>query len=80
MNSDLKRLIEFLDFLDEERIYYRLNKVRDSIMIEIAVPGERIEVEFMAEGTIEVEKFKSYCDVEGYDNLKDLKDFISKFQ
>lgn len=33
----MNELIEFLEKLDEEKIYYRLNKVRDSIMVEIAV-------------------------------------------
>jgi hypothetical protein len=53
----LKRLIEFLDKLDEAKIYYRLNKIRDSILVEIAVPGQRWEVEFMEDGSIEIEKF-----------------------
>lgn len=52
-------LIEFLNELDDRKIYYRLNKVRDSIMVEIAVPGQRWEVEFFADGSIEVEKFIS---------------------
>ena len=33
--------------------------MRDSILIEIAVPGQRWEVEFMANGKIEIEKFIS---------------------
>jgi len=53
----LQKLIVFLTKLDENKIYYRLNKVRDSIMVEIAVPGQRWEVEFMSDGTMEIEKF-----------------------
>ncbi|MFZ3132005.1 MAG: hypothetical protein WA125_13105 [Desulfosporosinus sp.] len=52
-------LIVFLNELENRKIYYRLNKVRDSIMVEIAVPGQRWEVEFFADGNIEVEKFTS---------------------
>jgi len=37
----MKKLIEFLNALEESGIYYKLNKVRDAIMVEIAVPGER---------------------------------------
>ena len=55
----MKNLIEFLDELDNNKIYYRLNKVRDSILVEIAVPGERWEVEFFANGDVQVEKFIS---------------------
>ena len=55
--STLDDVIAFLNKLEESKIYYRLNKTRDSIMVEIVVPGQRWEVEFMAEGTIEIEKF-----------------------
>ncbi len=57
--SDLAKLIAFLDLLEEKKIYYRLNKIRDSLMIEIAVPGQRWEVEFMVDGSVVVEKFLS---------------------
>ena len=53
----LSKLIMFLNKLDEDKIYYRLNKIRDSILVEISVPGQRWEVEFMMNGQIEIEKF-----------------------
>lgn len=55
----MKKLLEFLEKLDEYKIYYKLNKVRESIMIEIAVPGQRWEVEFLSDGDIQIEKFIS---------------------
>jgi hypothetical protein len=55
----MRKLIAFLNKLEEAKIYYRLNKVRDAIMVEIAVPGERWEVEFMEDDTIVIERFKS---------------------
>ena len=57
----LNKLINFLERLENVKIYYRLNKIRDSILVEIAVPGERWEVEFMADDAdgIVVERFKS---------------------
>ena len=58
-----KNLILFLERLDESKIYYRLNKIRDSILVEIAVPGQRWEVEFMFDGSIVVEKFISNGDI-----------------
>ena len=58
-----KNLILFLERLDESKIYYRLNKIRDSILVEIAVPGQRWEVEFMFDGSVVVEKFISNGDI-----------------
>jgi hypothetical protein len=55
----MKRLIEFLNKLEGTSIYYKLNKARDAVMVEIAVPGERWEVEWMDGDTIQVERFKS---------------------
>ena len=55
----MKELIKFLEKLDDNKIYYKLNKIRDSILVEIAVPGERWEVEFFEDGNIEIEKFTS---------------------
>ncbi len=55
----MNKLIDFLEKLENNKIYYRLNKIRDSILVEIAVPGERWEVEFMADGEIVIEKFIS---------------------
>lgn len=66
-------LFEFLAELEEKRIAYRLDRVRpDSLMVAIAVPGERWEVEFLADGTVEVERFKSDGGVEGYEALQEL--------
>jgi len=61
----LNNLIEFLQKLEDKKIYYRLNKIRDdAIMIEVTVPGQRWEIEYNTYGdtsnyTIEIEKFLS---------------------
>lgn len=55
----MKKLMEFLNKLEDLKIYYKLNKVRDAIMVEIAVPGERWEVEFMEDNTVQIERYKS---------------------
>ena len=55
----MKRLIDFLEKLESKKIYYRLNKIRDSIMVEITVPGQRWEVEFFSDDEIQIEKFIS---------------------
>ena len=53
----MNKLLDFLQKLEDNDIYYRLNKVRDSMMVEIAIPGQRWEVEFMRDGEVQVEKF-----------------------
>lgn len=61
----MERLLDFLNKLEENQIYYRLNKVRDAIMVEVAIPGERWEVEFLRDGSIEVEKFSTTAEIKG---------------
>jgi hypothetical protein len=51
--------MSFLEQLDERKIYYKINKVRDSILVEVAVPGQRWEVEFFETGEVQIEKFLS---------------------
>jgi hypothetical protein len=70
----LASLIEFLDRLKENYIYYKLNKIRDSILVEVVVPGERWEVEFMEDGTIQIEKFASNGEIYGEEQIEVLFD------
>lgn len=63
MNS-LQKLLDFLCQLDANKIRFTLKHIRDeTIMVFISVPGERWEVEFFADGDIEVEVFKSEGDI-----------------
>jgi len=59
MITGLVELIEFLRKLEERKIHFRLDKIRDSVLVEIAVPGQHWEVEFMADGSVEIEKYIS---------------------
>jgi hypothetical protein len=53
-------LLSFLNELRHAKIYYRLSQHRDDgIMVEVAVPGERWEVEFLDDGSVEGEVFRS---------------------
>ena len=64
----MKKLIEFLNELEKRSIYYTLNKTcNDYVMVEIAVPGERWEVDF-SDNEIRIEKFKSNGDI--YDEFE----------
>lgn len=72
MNS-LQKLLDFLSNLDERKIFYKLSRVRpEAIMVEIAVPGERWEVEYFADGHVEVEVFASPGLVNGEEALQRL--------
>lgn len=43
----IKDLIPFLNFLDREKIYYRLDHLRDdSIMVSFTLVGMRVELDF----------------------------------
>ena len=54
------RLLKFIKRLEQNKIFYTLSCDRDeAIMINISVPGEHWEVEFLLEGSVDVEIFKS---------------------
>lgn len=66
------KLLPFLEMLDEAKIYYKLNRVRDAVMVEVAVPGERWEVEFLNDGSVEIEKFIAEGKIYGEEELQTL--------
>lgn len=69
----MDRLLDFLKKLDEGRISWRLSRPREeAIMVEVAVPGERWEIEFVADGSVEVEVFRSSGEIEGADAIDRL--------
>jgi hypothetical protein len=56
----MEPLLNFLDELERTRIYHRLERNRpEAIMVRVDIPGERWEVEFFADGSVEVEIFRS---------------------
>jgi hypothetical protein len=68
----MQSLLEFLRRLDESKIWYRLERVRDALMVEVAVPGERWEVEFFPDEHVEVERFVSDGEILGVEALDEL--------
>jgi hypothetical protein len=72
--SDLSELTKLLDRLDEAGIHYTLASVSEgAIMVSIDAPGEEHwEVEFMSDGDIEIEVFKSDGQVFDYSIIEDL--------
>jgi hypothetical protein len=46
--------------LDRRHVSYQLQIVRDAaLMVAVAVPGERWEIEFFEDGHVEIERFVS---------------------
>lgn len=72
----MEQLLSFLDHLETNRIYYRLNKVRDAILVEVAVPGERWEIEFFEDSHIEIERFISEGTIM---DERALEDFFERY-
>jgi hypothetical protein len=74
----LSQLLDFLARLEAASIHYTLDKVRpDAILVSVAVAGQRWEVEFMVEGTVEIEKFMSDGTIHGEEALGELFDKFS---
>jgi hypothetical protein len=73
------KLLEFLQKLRDAKIAFTLRGSRDdAIMVQINVPGERWEVEFLEEGSIEVERFRSNGEIEDEAALEELFAILSE--
>jgi hypothetical protein len=74
--NHLQSLIAFLERLETAKVWYRLSKIRDAILVEVAVPGQLWEIEFFADGRIEREVFESLNDVEEIATPEALDDLL----
>ncbi|MGI2908022.1 hypothetical protein [Tolypothrix sp. VBCCA 56010] len=67
------KLVAFLNQLEQEQINYTLAHHRDeTIMVNVAVAGQRWEVEFFEDGSVEVERFVSSGEIDGEEVLSEL--------
>ncbi|PSM30669.1 hypothetical protein BVG81_009340 [Haliangium sp. UPWRP_2] len=73
MNA-MQKLVHFLQQLETHHIWYRLEHIRESVLVLISIPGERWEVEFFPDGQVEVEKFTSKGKIENETALDKLWD------
>lgn len=75
--DQFSRLLAFMGRLEDARISHRLVSFRpDPICVDVVVPGERWEVEFMEYGGVEVERFRSDGEIRGEAELEVLfRDF-----
>ena len=59
-NNQFKQLLTFLERLDRAKISYTLRHSReDALMIVAFAPGEYWEIEFLDDGDIDIERFRS---------------------
>jgi hypothetical protein len=76
MSDTYRRILDLCRLLDEANIYYTLRRSRDfALMIEVAVPGQRWEIEFVDYGDkiqVEVERFVSTGLIEDAAALEEL--------
>ena len=71
--AKLSKVTEFLDRLDGADIHYTLQSVREgSILVGVTVSSERWEIEFMADGEVEVEIFKGDGEIRDYSIIDEL--------
>lgn len=67
------KLTSFLTQLEQHKIHYTLAHHRDeAIMVMTATPGERWEIEFFNDGSVEIERFTSCNGIEGEAVLNEL--------
>jgi hypothetical protein len=67
------KLTTFLKHLEAARLHYTLASHRDdAIMVLVTVPGERWEIEFFGDGSVEVERFRSNGEIGGEESLQEL--------
>ncbi|MGB3262935.1 MAG: hypothetical protein WBA89_03170 [Microcoleus sp.] len=78
-SNEFDRLLLFLQKLEKQAIDYSLAHHRDeAVMVIVAVPGERWEIEFLSDGSVEVEKFFSNGEIAGEEALSELFDRYSE--
>ena len=67
------KLLAFLERLDEAKIAYTMEHSRDdAIMVSVIAPGEYWEIEFLEEGNIEVERYRSNGKIDDETVLEEL--------
>lgn len=56
----VEKLLEFVADLEKANVHYTIGVARsEAVMVTVALPGERVEVEFFADGNVEIERFIS---------------------
>lgn len=71
--NTFEKVTRFLTELELKGIHYSLAHNRDeAVMVIVPVPGERWEIEFFVNGSVEVERFASKGEIFGEEALAEL--------
>lgn len=71
--NSTERILSFIRQLREKKIAYRLYHSRDdALSIEVDVPGERWEIDFLEDNTVDVEIFRSDGNIQNEDAFQEL--------
>jgi hypothetical protein len=70
--TPMEKCLHFIDRIEATTLFYNLDHVRDAIMVTVFVPGQRWEIEFFADGNVEVERYISTGKIEYEDILEEL--------
>ncbi len=71
--NQFDKLQTFLERLEEAKIHYQLMHTRDEAVTVLAyAPGEYWEIDFLADGEIEVERYRSNGHLDGESVLQEL--------
>ena len=72
-DPQFQKLTTFLKQLEQATVHYTLASYRDgAIMVLVTIPGERWEIEFIDDGSVEVERFVSNGEICGEEILQEL--------
>jgi len=71
-------LHDFIRELNETRTHYSLASMREgAVMVEVAIPGERWEIEFFDDREPEIEIYRSDGTLFGPEKLKELREILA---
>jgi hypothetical protein len=69
----MQNLLRFCRELEQRKVNYRLLTVRDdALMVAVALPGSRWEIEFFADDHVEIERFDSRGVEDGSTDVAEL--------
>jgi hypothetical protein len=72
-DTPYRRLLDFLARLGEAKIPYQLRHSRDDALMVVAfAPGQYWEIDFLEDGTIEVERYRSDGHIDDESVLEEL--------
>lgn len=71
--NQFSRLLAFLERLDQAKISYSIRHSRDdALMIVAFAPGEYWEIEFLEDGDIDIERYRSNGHIDDESILEEL--------